>query len=157
MNPFAWFNSSWADETKNIHQKTGQTDLIVIDKFTYDHAGKVLTQTHQINSNPAQRIADNTYDRLGQLVKKNVGGSAGSPTGLQTVDYTYNIRGWLKAINDVNNIGTVDLFAFKLGYNEGTTPLYNGNIALTQWKTRNTDSSLKTYNYTYDALNRIKT
>ncbi|MDP2058825.1 MAG: hypothetical protein U1C58_00240 [Flavobacteriaceae bacterium] len=28
---------------------------------------------------------------------------------------------------------------------------------MTQWKTRNTDSSLKTYNYTYDALNRILT
>jgi len=89
-------------------------------------------------------------------VKKNVGGKT-TQTALQAVDYAYNIRGWLKQINDVANLGTVDLFAFKLGYNEGTTPLYNGNIALTQWKTRNTDSSLKTYNYTYDALNRIKT
>lgn len=80
-----------------------------------------------------------------------------SVPALQNVDYTYNIRGWLKAINDVNNIGTVDLFAFKLGYNEGTTPLYNGNISSAQWKIRNTDSSLKTYNYTYDALNRILT
>ncbi|MDP2058272.1 MAG: hypothetical protein Q8J97_00930, partial [Flavobacteriaceae bacterium] len=110
---------------------------------------------NKTNSNPAQRIADNSYDPFGQLIKKKVGGNALSE--LQVVDYKYNIRGWLKAINDINNLGTVDLFAFKLGYNEGTTPLYNGNISLTQWKTRNTDSSLKTYNYTYDALNRIKT
>ncbi|TPV31126.1 RHS repeat-associated core domain-containing protein, partial [Paucihalobacter ruber] len=48
-------------------------------------------------------------------------------------------------------------FAFKIGYNEGTNPLYNGNISLTQWRSANTDNSLKTYSYTYDALNRIKT
>jgi len=99
-------------------------------------------------------IVRNRYDELGQLIGKGTGGKT-TQTALQDVDYTYNIRGWLKTINDVNNIGTIDLFAFKLGYNEGTTPLYNGNISLTQWKTRNTDSSLKTYNYTYDALNRI--
>jgi len=140
-------------ETTAVHTKNGQTTT-VIEKFYYDHADRLVDQTHQINSGPAERMARNTYDQLGQLVKKDVGGQAGLPA-LQNVDYTYNIRGWLKAINDVNNIGTIDLFAFKLGYNEGTTPLYNGNISLTQWKTRNTDSSLKTYNYTYDALNRI--
>src|SRR5690606_16893311 len=73
---------------------------------------------------------------------------------LQTVDYSYNIRGWLKQINNPANIGT-DLFAFKIGYNEGNNPLYNGNISLTQWKTKNTDQSLKTYDYLYDPLNRI--
>ena len=140
-------------ETTAVHTKNAQVTT-VIEKFYYDHADRLVDQTHQINSGPAERMARNTYDQLGQLVKKDVGGQAGLPA-LQNVDYAYNIRGWLKAINDVNNIGTVDLFAFKLGYNEGTTPLYNGNISLTQWKTRNTDSSLKTYNYSYDALNRI--
>jgi YD repeat-containing protein len=33
--------------------------------------------------------------------------------------------------------------------------LYNGNISQTSWNTLNTDSSTKTYTYTYDALNRI--
>ena len=75
-------------------------------------------------------------------------------TGLQTVDYTYNVRGWLKQINDPASLGN-DLFAFKIGYNEGTNALYNGNISVTQWKTANTDNSLKSYDYTYDALNRI--
>ncbi|MEP5339095.1 MAG: DUF6443 domain-containing protein [Algibacter sp.] len=103
-------------------------------------------------------IVLNTYDELGQLENKKVGGDAAtlvtSSAGLQTVDYTYNIRGWLKQINNPTTLGD-DLFAFKIGYNEGVTPLYNGNISLTQWKTANTDTSLKTYDYTYDALNRI--
>jgi YD repeat-containing protein len=70
------------------------------------------------------------------------------------VDYRYNIRGWLKEINDVNSPGS-DLFSFKIGYNEGGNPLYNGNISSTRWRTNNTDNSLRSYQYTYDALNRI--
>ncbi|WP_299121076.1 hypothetical protein [uncultured Tenacibaculum sp.] len=33
--------------------------------------------------------------------------------------------------------------------------LYNGNISQTSWNTLNTDTSSKTYTYSYDALNRI--
>ena len=33
--------------------------------------------------------------------------------------------------------------------------MYNGNISEAQWRTANADSSLKSYTYTYDALNRI--
>ncbi len=76
--------------------------------------------------------------------------------GIQTVDYTYNIRGWLKEINDVSSLGT-DLFGFKLNYNtvdHTGTKLYNGNIAETEWKTKN-DNALRWYRYGYDALNRI--
>ncbi|AXG67851.1 Rhs_assc_core: RHS repeat-associated core domain protein [Kordia sp. SMS9] len=77
---------------------------------------------------------------------------------LQEVDYTYNIHGWLKGINDVNNQGD-DLFSFALTYNDIADPskqLFNGNISSTFWKTKGQDSSLKDYIYTYDPLNRIK-
>ena len=47
----------------------------------------------------------------------------------------------------------VCFFSFAIKYEDGSTPLYNGNISQTQWRTANTDSSLKSY--TYDALNRI--
>ncbi|PRX57196.1 DUF6443 domain-containing protein [Flagellimonas meridianipacifica] len=109
----------------------------------------------------AQLIAENGYDELGQLESKKVGGTADATTPLQTVNYTYNVRGWLTGINDTNDTdatlikNTEDLFAFRIAYNEGPNALYNGNIAKTQWQTQNTDSSLKTYDYTYDALNRI--
>ena len=76
---------------------------------------------------------------------------------LQEVDYTYNVRGWLKGINDVNNQGD-DLFSFALKYNDITDPtkqLFNGNISSTLWKTKGQDSSLKDYVYKYDPLNRI--
>ncbi len=81
-----------------------------------------------------------------------------SSLGLQQVDYNYNVRGWLTDINDVNNLGD-DLFTFNIRYDNPATgtPLYNGNISQTYWRTKNTDQSLKNYVYTYDALNRIKT
>ena len=144
-------------EVKTTHKKTGELDILTIDTYTYDHSGKVLSQTSKINNQAIESIAENTYDELGQLTAKEVGGTVASE--LQMVNYKYNIRGWLTDINDVNNIGTIDLFAFKIDYNDGTIPLYNGNITSTEWKTKsinNTSNPISTkYNYTYDALNRI--
>lgn len=84
--------------------------------------------------------------------------------GLQKVDYEYNVRGWLTDINNVNvNTDVNDLFNFHINYDskEGMTstgsitPLYNGNISQTIWKTANTDSQKRAYGYAYDDLNRI--
>ncbi len=105
-------------------------------------------------------ITYNQYDELGQLQAKKVGGAPASTyaatTGLQTVDFAYNIRGWLKQINDPASMGT-DLFAYGINYNTADhtgTPLYNGNMAETEWKTAN-DNVLRWYHYDYDPLNRI--
>ncbi len=145
-------------KTTTTHSKTGQNTITTIDTFTYDHVGRLLAQKQKINSQSDELIVLNSYDELGQLEHKKVGGNVAgtieNSTGLQTVDYTYNIRGWLKQINNPSSLGN-DLFGFNIKYNEGNDALYNGNISSTQWKTANTDNSLKNYNYTYDALNRI--
>ena len=78
--------------------------------------------------------------------------------GLQTIDYAYNVRGWLKQINEPGNLGS-DLFGFAINYNDptenlGATALYNGNISETLWETANDDTK-RAYGYQYDALNRI--
>ena len=100
-------------------------------------------------------IVSNTYDNLGLLTIKSIGGSFGS-SSLQNINFKYNIRGWLTDINDVEEDITSDkLFNFKISYNQGLNPLYNGNISTTQWRTDNVDKQLKSYNYQYDALNRI--
>ncbi|MEO0902230.1 MAG: hypothetical protein AAFY00_09475, partial [Bacteroidota bacterium] len=91
------------------------------------------------------------------LVLKNADETLAT-SALQTVDYEYNIRGWLKQINDPNNLGD-DLFAFGINYNTASHsgfPLYNGNISETEWRTANADNGLKWYRYSYDALNRIE-
>ena len=143
-------------ETKSTHTKGSNNPIVVIERFSYDHAARLIRQTHQIGSGTEEVIAKNTYDEIGQLVQKGVGNQV-TGNRLQTIDYSYNVRGWLKTINDVNNLGN-DLFSFKINYHDPTTgtALYNGNISQTQWRTANTDNSLRTYTYSYDALNRIK-
>ncbi|KRD11761.1 hypothetical protein ASE21_08685 [Flavobacterium sp. Root901] len=145
-------------ETTTTHLRTGIVPTVsiqILDVFTYDHAGRLLTQKQTINNQQPELIVSNTYDNLGQLISKGVGGKIGQ-SRLQSVDYSYNIRGWLKNINDVSLMGT-DLFALKINYNTPTSGsgLFNGNISQTQWKTTNEDSSLKSYLYTYDSLNRL--
>ena len=123
--------------------------------FTYDHAGRLLTHSHQINSGKKELLAQHSYDALGQLQTKKVGNTVARP--LQKVDYAYNVRGWLTNINqDAHNDN--DLFNFTIRYNTATDVrkrLYNGNISQTSWNTLSPDTSTKTYTYSYDALNRI--
>ncbi len=140
-------------ETVSSIVKGDSAPLITKDTFTYDHAARLLTQHQELNGQ-TELIVSNTYDGIGQLVTKEVGNTYTSP--LQTVDYSYNVRGWLKSINDPTSSLGNDLFAFEIDYNEGSNALYNGNIAKTAWKTAN-DNVLRDYRYTYDALNRIKT
>ena len=144
-------------ETTSSHTR-GTTSTTIVDSFTYHKTGKLLSQKQKINAQAEEVIVSNTYDELGQLISKGVGGKT-TQNRLQTVDYTYNIRGWLKSINNVNAIGT-DLFAFSINYNAavtGVTPLYNGNISQTQWKTANDPLAYapRNYSYRYDALNRL--
>ena len=155
--------------TRHKRLAADTTELYVRDTFTYTAQERLLAHTHQIGTaGTPQLIAKNTYDELGQLTSKNVGGTdVASYVGLQKVDYRYNIRGWLLGINDTANLtqgsDPQDLFAFGINYNNtvtntagGTiTPLYNGNIAETGWRTK-TDNIFRRYGYVYDKLNRLK-
>ena len=145
-------------ETTSTHTNTDDHLLgtqTVVDVFDYDPAGRLLSQIQQIGSQAPEVLVANSYDALGQLQSKGVGGKT-TQDRLQTIDCGYNIRGWLKSINDDANQDN-DLFHFTLRYNNPSsgTALFNGNIAQTAWQTANTDASSKTYTYEYDALNRI--
>jgi RHS repeat-associated protein len=145
------------------HKRTsGDNELMVREEFTYSPQDRLLTHTHQINGEAVQLLTANKYDPLGQLESKNVGDSGGNAR--QKVNFTYNIRGWLTGINNIENLeqdsDPTDLFAFKINYNNqpgnsAVDALYNGNIAETFWKTAS-DYSLRSYGYQYDDLNRLK-
>ncbi len=155
-NKLDWAGKTLYTITINKHDSNSANIFTVRDNYTYTEQDRLSLHTQQVNGGVEQLIVKNTYDELGQLVSKNVGGTdTTGNTALQIVDYTYNIRGWLKNINDVNNLGS-DLFAFKIRYNdaEEATPLFNGNIAETYWKT-SSDNKLRRYNYAYDHLNRL--
>ncbi|MGN7759538.1 RHS repeat domain-containing protein, partial [Chryseobacterium sp. 22532] len=128
-----------------------------VEKFTYDSQNRLLTHTHQVGSNPVEYLAQNKYNELSQLESKKVGGiSLASP--LQTIDYKYNIRGWMTKINDPDNLNG-KLFGYSMRYQDpaipGTSvPQYGGNIAEVHWKAAN-DDVYKAYHYVYDKLNRL--
>lgn len=144
-------------------------ERVITENFTYDLQNRLLTHTHQVDNNAPETLAQNEYNELSQLKSKKVGGS-GTGNHLQTVDYRYNIRGWMTQINDPLNMGT-DLFGYKINYNQvdglpipntDYTDLvvnkkYNGNIAEVIWKTNDVSNDpLKTYGYVYDGLNRLR-
>lgn len=141
-------------ETTSEHTRAGVTTTVK-DVFIYDQMGRLLSQKQKINNQAEEIIASNLYDDLGALTSKSVGGKT-TQNRLQNVDYTYNIRGWLKGINDVGTMGN-DLFAFRISYDAPTSGngLFNGNISQTFWRSANTNTALRNYNYSYDALNRL--
>jgi RHS repeat-associated protein len=84
-----------------------------------------------------------------------------SINGLQTIDYSYHIRGMLRGVNldgsgnsatTTPNASQGDLFSFKLDYE--TANFYDGNIGKQEW--RSDTETNRNYTYTYDDAKRLK-
>jgi len=60
------------------------------------------------------KIAENTYDELGQLATKKVGGKT-SQSRLQEIDYAYNVRGnfYLKLQQNSANVCVLMILEIK--------------------------------------------
>ena len=67
-------------QTHTTHKKTGQADIVTVDAYDYDHAGRLLTQKQTLNGQAQELISENHYDALGQLESKGVGGKATATT-----------------------------------------------------------------------------
>ncbi len=130
--------------------------------YTYDHAERLTQVKHQVGTQTPQVIIANEYNELGQLIEKNL--HANNPDTLsqgywQSVDYAYNIRGWMTEINKADLSGTDnDLFGMELRYEEGLadrygTPMYNGNISGMIWKIQGGPE--RAYGLRYDEINRL--
>ncbi|VXB14342.1 RHS repeat domain-containing protein [Chryseobacterium sp. 8AT] len=146
-------------QIKTYHKRlSSDTEKVITENFTYDHQNRLLTHTHQVDSNPMEYLAQNKYNELSQLEYKKVGGTS-SNTPLQQIDYAYNIRGWMTKINNPNDLSGGDLFGYEIKYqnpvNTSQSPAkFNGNIAEIDWKTTN-DGVMRRYGYQYDGLNRL--
>ena len=142
---------------RHTNVRSGATpETRLITQMLYDAAGRVTDVTKKLNDSTQLTIAKNTYDELGQLQSKrlHVKGS----TQLETLNYEYNIRGWLKSINK----GFVSTptsysrwFGQELSYDYGfTSNQVNGNIAGIKWKS-GSDGKGRAYGYAYDNANRL--
>lgn len=148
------------------HKKLSTTtsDVVIKERFEYDHVKRIKKHFHQVNSEKEVLLSNLDYDDIGQVSVRKVGDS------LQTVNYEYNIRGWLKSINDPNNLNN-DLFGLIIRYNEPVqeenpstaylndkvVPKYNGNISEVDWKTAYASNEpIRRYGYIYDGIDRLK-
>jgi RHS repeat-associated protein len=143
---------------KTVHSATGQTRQTELYTYTYDHAGRQLTATHQLNDNAPMLLSNNHYDELGRLktithaspqslplsvipVNPHIRGriiNTEEPTAL-SIAYRYNIRNWLTDI-DSNP------------FTENLTYTSIGNVETMRWKQQ---GDYREYEFTYDNLSRL--
>jgi RHS repeat-associated protein len=155
----------------NVRTSFSQKINTIKRRFDYDHAGRLINTWHSFNSKPEILLAHNEYNELGQLIDKKLHSTVvDANNAKQSVDYAYNIRGWLTNINDAALTPQAgeskDYFGMELAYNTdlGTgNPLdklqFNGNINAMKWSNNQGlgDQKENAYNFTYDQLNRLKT
>ena len=152
-----------------IRMSTGQGLRQVVDRhMAYDHAGRLLETWHMLNSGTDILLAKNEYNELGQLVDKKLHSTV-STGPKQSVDYRYNIRGWLTSINnaalatDATNDDPNDLFGMNLAYNNTASlgiaayPQFNGNISAISYSKDLGKGDVKQtgYGFAYDPMNRL--
>ncbi|WP_199140120.1 DUF6443 domain-containing protein [Pedobacter sp. ASV12] len=113
---------------------------IIANTYTYDHVGRKVLSTENINSQGEVALSEMLYNEIGQLREKKLA------NGLQSTAYAYNERGWLKG-------STSPQFGLQLKYEDGTSPQYNGNIANQLWGSGG--SFPNSFVYGYDKLNRL--
>ncbi|MFZ6012453.1 MAG: DUF6443 domain-containing protein, partial [Bacteroidota bacterium] len=160
------FNNGGATFISGISSFSAKENT-VLRELEYDHAGRLLKTWHTYNGGQRVLLTSNEYNELGQLVDKKLHSTNGTDFK-QSLDYEYNIRGWLTKMNDAQlsssdgaNFGK-DLFGFELLYNKiesalGNAGFYNGNISAMKWSHNLGLGDVKAngYLYTYDAMNRL--
>lgn len=131
------------------HRHVHKTSYIASDftedyKFTYDNSQRLDTIKHIIDKRWTFILSTNIYDELCRLNSKTLNG------GGEIINYTYNIRNWLKTINSPR-------FSQTMYYQDaldGKPAYFNGNISAIKWGENNVQN--EKYYYTYDGLNRMK-
>ncbi|MEM1271731.1 MAG: DUF6443 domain-containing protein, partial [Bacteroidota bacterium] len=133
--------------------------------YAYDEAGRLETvETALADGGLRTREASYLYDDAGRLGQLHLGqDAAGHP--IQTVDYTYDLRDWVRSINDPDAPAD-DLFALELGYENmapfATSPQLDGAVTWAKWRTSGVQSAghllagpVSGYSYDYDARGRL--
>ena len=158
-------------QSRTYHNGGGTNQTTVINKTSYDIAGIRPVQMYQNidNATTDQLVAQYDYNELGQVVDKKLHKTS-SGAFLQSVDYRYNIRGWLSSINNaglnndgVTNDDTNDYFGIELLYHRkdagiGNSVRYDGSITASKWNIYGStgQTNQRSYNYTYDKSDRVR-
>lgn len=128
---------------KNHIHKTPYVTADIIENYrlSYDHANRLTSVRYKFNTQPEIVMDSLLYDEVGRVRKKILHG------GLQNINYAYNLNNQLKSISS-------EKFTETLYYQDNPygNHLYNGNISALNFGS----GAGKTWNITYDGLNRFK-
>ncbi len=149
------------------HGKSGANPqaYIILTKMAYDAGGRLLSVNKKMGNSIETTIASNAYDELGRLKKKNIGLYRNSLTDfnygtapLDSLNYTYNLRGWLRGINKDyarSENSAINWFGEELNYDFGfNNSQFNGNIAGVRWRSKG-DGEQRAFGFAYDNVNRL--
>ncbi len=75
------------------------TQVNIKTRNEYDHASRLVKSYAQVNQEKPVLMVRNNYNEIGQLIEKNIGSTI-LGSYLQSIDYSYNPRGWLTHINN---------------------------------------------------------
>ena len=145
--------------SRHQHSVAGKEEVNLYTRNEYDHAGRLIRRWHRVNDQAEVLMVENRYNEIGQPVEKNLH-ATGEGKFLQSVDYRYNVRGWLTHINHPEQAEQEgDLFAQEIHYLDpprelGAQPRYNGDITAARWVSAG-DAFIRGYGYSYDELNRL--
>ncbi len=181
---YTWSGQPLVIVQKQEKQGANAQITVAVTQLTYDNLGRLVKTEKKVSNTLVpvngvlgampqtfKTIAQNEYDKLGQLKNKKLAPAYNNNAGLEALNYDYNIRGWLLGMNrdyarDVipPSGGGGAYFGFDLGYDKAnnniiggqtyTNPQYNGNIEGMVWKSKGAGEKRK-YDFAYDAANRL--
>jgi RHS repeat-associated protein len=153
--------------TYRYHKNPGLANTVVTIRTenVFDVWNRLVRVEKVINDELSKKfvVLENEYFPNGELKKKklgkerNINGSF-SQNALEDLNYSHNIRGWLKGVNaDVVEQETQmqNWFSMALNYDYGFQQnQFNGNISGMKWRTRGDDRA-RTFGFGYDIANRL--
>jgi RHS repeat-associated protein len=148
------------------HRAGTSNQFTIVSRNVFDKQGKLTDLYKNFNNTFSKYLASYSYDEYGKLKNKTLapGYTGSGKSAMETLNYDYNIQGWLTGINKTYALSTNvydqwnQFFGFYLGYNNAdnqfNAPQYNGAITGVIWKSQG-DNSMRRYDYTYDNLGRL--
>jgi RHS repeat-associated protein len=153
-------------------------DMLIVSKNEYDLLGrptqlkKLFTKTNAdiANITKYKKLSEVALDEFGRVRIKKIGADPSDVNKpLETMDYSYNIQGWLTGINKDYALANGDpgnpmtsqwsrrfgmYFGYENGDNKFLSPQWNGSITGTIWRSQG-DNTPRKYDYEYDNINRF--
>lgn len=145
---------------KNLRSGTNP-EVSELTTITYDQFGRKLSTRRRLNDSPVtdRLLNQYTYDDLGRVKSKKLG-VKNDGSYIEELEYTYNLRNWLRGINtgyarNGENDGKGHYFGMEVFYDHGFSQnQYNGKITGITWRGYN-DKQYRAYGYTYDPAKRL--